>query len=68
MVRSCESAVGGTAGVVAAEIFAGAPAGVGVVAGAVVPGVAVETCAGLFSCGFQWVVASVPDKFWEKFL
>ena|SRR6266545_225288 len=24
--------------------------------------------AGLFSRGFQWVVASVPDKFWEKFL
>jgi hypothetical protein len=24
--------------------------------------------AGLFSRGFQWVVASVPDKFWERFL
>jgi len=24
--------------------------------------------AGVFSRGFQWVVASVPDKFWEKFL
>ncbi len=24
--------------------------------------------AGLFSRGFQWVVASVPDKFWDKFL
>ena len=24
--------------------------------------------AGLFSRGFQWVVASVPDRFWEKFL
>jgi hypothetical protein len=24
--------------------------------------------AGLFSRGFQWVVASVPDHFWEKFL
>jgi hypothetical protein len=24
--------------------------------------------AGLFSRGFQWVVASVPDDFWEKFL
>jgi hypothetical protein len=24
--------------------------------------------AGLFSSGFQWVVASVPDHFWEKFL
>lgn len=24
--------------------------------------------AGLFSRGFQWVVASVPDRFWDKFL
>ncbi len=24
--------------------------------------------AGVFSRGFQWVVASVPDKFWEKFI
>jgi len=24
--------------------------------------------AGLFSVGFQWVVRSVPDKFWEKFI
>ena len=24
--------------------------------------------AGLFSRGFQWVVASIPDQFWEKFL
>lgn len=24
--------------------------------------------AGLFSRGFQWVVASIPDKFWEKFI
>jgi hypothetical protein len=24
--------------------------------------------AGVFSRGFQWVVASVPDKFWEKFM
>jgi hypothetical protein len=24
--------------------------------------------AGLFSRGFQWVVASVPDDFWEKLL
>jgi len=24
--------------------------------------------AGLFSRGIQWVVASVPDHFWEKFL
>jgi hypothetical protein len=24
--------------------------------------------AGLFSRGFQWVVASVPDNFWQKFL
>jgi hypothetical protein len=24
--------------------------------------------AGLFSRGVQWVVASVPDHFWEKFL
>jgi predicted cation transporter len=24
--------------------------------------------AGLFSRGFQWVVASVPDHFWDKFL
>jgi hypothetical protein len=24
--------------------------------------------AGLFSRGFQWVVASVPDRFWERFL
>jgi hypothetical protein len=24
--------------------------------------------AGLFSRGFQWVVASVPDNFWEKFI
>ena len=24
--------------------------------------------AGVFSRGFQWVVASVPDRFWEKFL
>jgi hypothetical protein len=24
--------------------------------------------AGLFSRGFQWVVASVPDHFWEKFM
>ena len=47
----CESAAGETAGVVGAEIFAGAAAGVGVVVGAGFPGVAVETCAGLFSCG-----------------
>jgi hypothetical protein len=24
--------------------------------------------AGAFSFGFQWVVTTVPDKFWEKFL
>ena len=24
--------------------------------------------AGLFSRGFQWVVASVPDKFWQKLI
>jgi len=24
--------------------------------------------AGLFSRGFQWVVASVPDNFWDKFI
>ena len=24
--------------------------------------------AGLFSRGFQWVVASVPDRFWEKLM
>jgi hypothetical protein len=24
--------------------------------------------AGLFSRGFQWVVASVPDHFWDKFM
>ena len=24
--------------------------------------------AGVLSRGFQWVVASVPDKFWEKFI
>ena len=24
--------------------------------------------AGLFSRGFQWVVATVPDNFWEKFI
>jgi len=24
--------------------------------------------AGLFSRGFQWVVASVPDRFWERFM
>ena len=24
--------------------------------------------AGLFSRGFQWVVASVPDQFWEKLM
>jgi hypothetical protein len=24
--------------------------------------------AGLFSRGFQWVVASVPDHFWERFM
>jgi len=24
--------------------------------------------AGLFSRGFQWVVASVPDNFWERLL
>ena len=24
--------------------------------------------AGLFSRGFQWVVASVPDKFWDAFI
>jgi hypothetical protein len=24
--------------------------------------------AGLFSRGFQWVVASVPDKFWSAFI
>jgi hypothetical protein len=24
--------------------------------------------AGLFSRGFQWVVASIPDKFWEGFI
>jgi hypothetical protein len=24
--------------------------------------------AGLFSRGFQWVIASVPDHFWEKFM
>ena len=51
MVRSCESAVGGTAGVVAAEIFAGTAAADGAVRGAALPGVAVETCAGRFSCG-----------------
>jgi hypothetical protein len=30
--------------------------------------VAFVAVAGLFSRGFQWVVASVPDHFWEKFL
>jgi hypothetical protein len=30
--------------------------------------VAFVVMAGLFSRGFQWVVASVPDKFWEKFI
>ena len=30
--------------------------------------VAFVAIAGLFSRGFQWVVASVPDKFWEKFI
>jgi hypothetical protein len=30
--------------------------------------VAFVALAGLFSRGFQWVVASVPDHFWEKFL
>jgi hypothetical protein len=29
---------------------------------------ALVVMAGLFSRGFQWVVASVPDKFWEKFM
>jgi hypothetical protein len=24
--------------------------------------------AGAFSRGFQWVVASVPDKFWDRFM
>ena len=24
--------------------------------------------AGLFSRGFQWMIASVPDRFWDKFL
>jgi hypothetical protein len=24
--------------------------------------------AGVFSRGFQWLVTTVPDKFWEKFL
>jgi hypothetical protein len=24
--------------------------------------------AGLFSRGFQWVVGTVPDRFWEKFI
>jgi hypothetical protein len=24
--------------------------------------------AGVFSRGFQWVVATIPDKFWEHFL
>ncbi len=30
--------------------------------------VAFVVVAGLFSRGFQWVVASVPDHFWEKLL
>jgi hypothetical protein len=30
--------------------------------------VAFVVVAGLFSRGLQWVVASVPDHFWEKFL
>ncbi len=30
--------------------------------------VAFVVVAGLFSRGFQWVVASVPDNFWEKFI
>jgi hypothetical protein len=28
----------------------------------------VVVMAGLFSRGFQWVVASVPDRFWEKLM
>ncbi len=24
--------------------------------------------AGLFACGFTWVVASVPDDFWQRLL
>src|SRR5258708_10003111 len=51
MVRSCESAVGRTTGAVAAEIFAGTADALGEFAGAAFPGVAVETCAGWFSCG-----------------
>lgn len=30
--------------------------------------VAFVVVAGLFSRGFQWVVASVPDNFWERYL
>jgi hypothetical protein len=30
--------------------------------------VAFVVIAGLFSRGLQWVVASVPDHFWEKFM
>jgi len=24
--------------------------------------------AGLFSLGFHWVVTTIPDRFWEKFI
>jgi len=30
--------------------------------------VAFVALAGVVSLGFQWVVASVPDKFWERFI
>jgi hypothetical protein len=30
--------------------------------------VAFVAIAGVFSRGFQWVVTTVPDRFWEKFL
>jgi len=30
--------------------------------------VAFVVLAGLFSRGFQWVIATVPDRFWEKFI
>ncbi len=30
--------------------------------------VAFVVAAGLFSRGFQWVIASVPDDFWQKYL
>jgi hypothetical protein len=30
--------------------------------------VAFVAITGVFSRGFQWVVTTVPDKFWEKFL